>query len=29
VSKLQRKRYPKNGTFTERGEAAPDLGGTP
>lgn len=28
LNKLQRKRYQKNGTFTERGEAAPDLGGT-
>lgn len=28
LNRLQRKRYQKNGTFTERGEAAPDLGGT-
>jgi hypothetical protein len=28
LNRLQRKRYQKNGTFNERGEAAPDLGGT-
>jgi uncharacterized protein (DUF362 family) len=28
LNKLQRKRYQKNGAFTERGQAAPDLGGT-
>lgn len=28
LNRLQRKRYQKNGTFTERGQAAPDLGGT-
>ncbi|HEY5945977.1 MAG TPA: DUF362 domain-containing protein [Kofleriaceae bacterium] len=28
LNKLQRKRYQKNGAFNERGEAAPDLGGT-
>jgi uncharacterized protein (DUF362 family) len=27
LNKLQNKRYQKNGTFTERGQAAPDLGG--
>jgi hypothetical protein len=28
LNKLQRKRYQQNGAFTERGQAAPDLGGT-
>jgi uncharacterized protein (DUF362 family) len=28
LNRLQRKRYQKNGTFNERGQAAPDLGGT-
>ena len=27
LNKLQRKRYQQNGTFAERGQAAPDLGG--